>query len=1528
MDYLQDDINLSFTTEDFNLDEFSKLQKLHFKNPEIVPAIERMMYATFRRQYVIYRLGDLSSKPIDMSTQSIELPTNSVLHMVDRLLDTSDADIAPDVTIPLISDETFPVYVAFATKIPAKDDPLFPVTDKYRFIPSAIAPKAMRFYAGTKQVRRPTNVSDVIARPNALTVMSYNHLKSLYITGRMIKLRQFDILLRTILKNVSDYSGKHHHIYIPVSDKIYSRLQYERAYKVLNTSTIRIYDDMSYYFLIHLFAYLSDGPVSLFNKLSEESLASTNIILANGSNCVIYNLKELKELGEGTSYVNKVMRQVNMLKMIEDPKLNNEDVEINDDLIDTVSSKKIEVDQDPSMDVAEDVIVDSDNVDTEVVDVSDDKMDNLTKSNIKKVVEIPDAEKTSHKDSIKEKLNHLIDKSETPMSEPQKEFIQDISNFESIKLNGKSINDLITDTSEPKIDSKIEVLDDFLVDKSMTQSSIMEFNNYYITHMLDRHIAQVLTGFTGNGMIVSKINTDKVVNAFDRYQKYTVTFTDMTGKQHTVSFKLPLISTDGTMLINGIESRMVSQIVNIPICKVSPTRVSLVSNFNKTMVERLETVARRYDIYINKYLDLLVRSGAIDAKAGRHDESTIKLPYEYNAIAGKFNELSFKGWTLIFNYENRFEGFKPEVVESLKQHESDIGGVYLGRDAAKNWIFFGYDNVIYIKDKSGKTIETSHLVSIFANVLGDVYKPPKMPEEWTEVKIRDKNFPVVFVLGYRYGLSSVLNKLKHKWKFIPKGAKSEITITDVQVPFANGVLVFNRYPLEKSMILSGLLKFKTQNYTFEEYDLPDTYFTTLSDAGWSTNHLKGITGHFDYFVDPITKHTLIKMGEPTTFAGLLIRATEMLSYASYYQQSSTKHHRIRGYERFADVLYNEMARSMEAYENQRHFNKRSFSMNPEAVFQRIMQDPTTQIVDTINPMHDLKSRTAVTYAGSGGRTARSFVTADRIFPKDGIGILSEATPDSSKVAINAFTSVDPSIKDLSGLFDTDKATDQLEPSNVFSTSAIIMPFSSNDDPKRVSFINNQLTHHVPCRNSEISRVRTGFDAVVAHRTSRVFAHAAKRDGVVEFIDYDAKVIRIKYDTKPLKHDLKMSVPLGDVALQNLIRDKNTLDVVRAKSDIKDVKIGSIIKVNDKHMYEVVEILTFAAVEDVPNYSKLTTSERNALRNKTPISLVRMKEANEVKREDLDAIQFGQIFTSVSGSYVGQTVVPNVQPGDKIKKGDIVAYNDGFFKPLPNSKQVAWMHGIPAKVAYIDISETYEDSCSMSKAFADRLSTITAHARTLVFTNTTKLDNVVNIGDQLETTDPLCYVEEGDIDVLSETDDPEITAFLGDLSRSTPKAKYHGTVADIRIYYACSPQELHPSLLAIAKKVAKKQLKIARAVENTVSEAEFPTTQYVAPGTSYKSIKFEKDTVILEIIISEEIGCEVGDKVVVGSANKSIIGDIMEEGISTESGYPIDIKFGGTSISNRIVLGAIKMSHLHRCMTKTEQDILSIWFDEE
>ena len=158
-----------------------------------------------------------------------------------------------------------------------------------------------------------------------------------------------------------------------------------------------------------------------------------------------------------------------------------------------------------------------------------------------------------------------------------------------------------------------------------------------------------------------------------------------------------------------------------------------------------------------------------------------------------------------------------------------------------------------------------------------------------------------------------------------------------------------------------------------------------------------------------------------------------------------------------------------------------------------------------------------------------------------------------------------------------------------------------------------------------------------------------------------------------------------------------------------------------------------------------------------------------------AITYGDEYTKNGGGgfYCTQNIAINdFKEGDKVKRGDIIIYNDRFFTPDPYSKQVYWNIGVLKDVVLIDCDSTLEDSCVIDPELSKDLNFNPVHVRDIVLSKKTTIHRYAAIGTELTSVDPLMIFDQSELnsDMFGGLDE-EAIKLLGKVNKRTPKAKF-------------------------------------------------------------------------------------------------------------------------------------------------------------
>lgn len=640
-----------------------------------------------------------------------------------------------------------------------------------------------------------------------------------------------------------------------------------------------------------------------------------------------------------------------------------------------------------------------------------------------------------------------------------------------------------------------------IIDKSMLRSSLLGFNERYSRDVMQRDIASMVSQLQAAGVMITKYDVTEVENITGTHYEYSIQVKPIEGASSTLSMKIPKVDDEGNFKINSVNYRMRMQRGDLPIRKISPSQVALTSYYGKVFIERSERRVNDWGKWIRNSImarGLNVSDTTItNMVPGSSFSNEVKLPKTISTIAMGFRQftLMVEGKAFICHFD------MTKIKVTAGERPMAELGVHLESGSV---LYCDFDDNLYIQENG--VMREAPAIEILLGL-----DARKAPVEFAEVKIFGKMVPAGIVLGYLLGFENLIDLIKPpSMRIVPVGKRSNLVDDEWSINFDDKAYIFSRRDRLASMVFGGWREFSntTTRFPTEEFNRKDVYFNLFEEKKLGVRYLRELDLLEQMFVDPITRDILIEMGEPTVFTKLVLRSSELLCTDQHADSQDTRFMRIKGYERFAGAVYSELVRSTRIHNGRPGKHRYGIELNPYSVWIGIQQDPAKDQVSEINPIQNLKENEAVTYSGTGGRGSRSMVKATRVYHKNDMGVISESTVDSSDVAINVFTSANPQFNSLRG---TSRPYDEEKHgmTSLLSTSALVSPGSTNDDPKRVNFIAIQNRHVVACDSYRQAMVRTGYEQVIPHRVGDMFAVTAKKAGKVLSITPDG--ITFQYD---------------------------------------------------------------------------------------------------------------------------------------------------------------------------------------------------------------------------------------------------------------------------------------------------------------------------------------------------------------------------------------------------------------------------------
>ena len=937
-----------------------------------------------------------------------DIPKNSVIHDGSFLQQeiSKEASILPPDDILLKFRENRKLLALFDWKL--QSDYVVPVdTSGIRLFSAGVEQQLRKFRSRDIKL-----IKDIDQFTNSITYLNsmfYDPIMRAHVTGHLKKQKIFSVFLAKLLTNVAKRKDLNHFVFIPTEELTLRKLHFQKSFKKYERISYAFPESPYYLFVMHIMGYLQiQDTDSYFDHVSIDILEKLNIVFYNeqSDKCIHIRLDKLKMYSEKIRTLDRqLLTTLNSVARVPDQ---GEQIEQIDESVIKITASV---------------------GDTEQLNIAEFKQP------LK-----PEERAESSKLDVKQRVESVAMKlsADKELSVDQKKAaMKNALAYKKIQLDGVPLEEIMYGDSNNELKpNDLEGIVD-VPDKSMLKSGASSFHKQYVQKEMKKDMVNNLLDLSNQGVFLIDLKKEVIDDGVNHIEKYSAVFKDKKGKQSTIKFHFPVVDEHGEILLNGAKKKLTLQRVNNPICKVSPTRVTINSSANKTLVEMNNSFSNSLVKQIKRILNKTQVD--IHASAGVAVPSDIVLPRSYGDIATHYGSFTCKsaGLDFCFDYDVRLHHIKDEKAKNqILKIEKDYGGVYLGV-WDKMHCFMDVQGTVHREDGS-----SMQFIDVLDTFIHDVKIGPY--NEWVNMVLLNKKFPVMFVLSYRFGFEAMLKHLKIEYTKIPKGSRVAALPSDVLIKTYDVTYLIKQPLPYQRFLVCGMNKYNLSEIEHSTLETKDAYFELLQQQGLSHNFLKGIDFLFDLFLDPITRDVLREMREPTNMKDLLIRATCLLSTTDHKEAASSAHFRYRSYEIFNAVLYKTLSRALSTYTNKAVGHSNKFTVSEYEVLKNISTHSLLNNVNVVNPITEVKENLHYTHIGDGGRTGESMMIPDRRYPKDGIGIISESTVDSGKVGIDGILSVDSNIVNTRGMT-ISKPVKELEPTEVLSPTALLYPGSTMDD---------------------------------------------------------------------------------------------------------------------------------------------------------------------------------------------------------------------------------------------------------------------------------------------------------------------------------------------------------------------------------------------------------------------------------------------------------------------------------------------------
>lgn len=312
------------------------------------------------------------------------------------------------------------------------------------------------------------------------------------------------------------------------------------------------------------------------------------------------------------------------------------------------------------------------------------------------------------------------------------------------------------------------------------------------------------------------------------------------------------------------------------------------------------------------------------------------------------------------------------------------------------------------------------------------------------------------------------------------------------------------------------------------------------------------------------------------------------------------------------------------------------------------------------------------------------------------------------------------------------------------------------------------------------------------------------------------------------------------------------------------------------------------------------------------------------------------FNTGSGFYVDNKLKTDLKVNDRFKKNEIIAYHENYFSK--DSTGIVRLNiGPMAKVAFTGLYSTYEDAGLMTSKMSKMLGTKLSMMQDKILSVTDDIEKIVQIGDEVEISDPLIVFGLGDTgdksvdNFLKSFIDKDSSSVL-DSAKRVVKSKHAGRVVDVRMYTNKPLDRLSPSLYKLFSDYYKRNIEKRKILDrHDKSDSVYKLdTLYSLPTGPIKSptLKGRTCDVLIEIYIEHGDEVSIGDKIAVYGASKQVISEMVPEGqepyAETAPDEEVSIFVAPSCVLKRMIPSLMITASGNKVLLNLKKQIGEIW----
>lgn len=685
----------------------------------------------------------------------------------------------------------------------------------------------------------------------------------------------------------------------------------------------------------------------------------------------------------------------------------------------------------------------------------------------------------------------------------------------SIKMGNMTIEQLqkaLTDTvviEQKDISSKITT-----TNKNVTTVKYPQFEKAYNDHLMEKDLINMVTFLNEKSIpvYVRSINVEDTSNELNLKKTYTIELEDGNRVRHKLKFDMPVFIDDKFMYLGGNKKIIIKQLFMKPVVKTGPDEVQICSNYNKIFIRRHGNKVSSKIEKFKKAVAEMKNTATFSVKYGNNSvaNNTFKTTIEYDELAKAFTYMKVANCEFYFNQE---EVQKIVSERGIKLKSDDLCvGFYTANVQPK-------DSAIIVNTETqtigGDMDIIDYILSLQEGKIVDAYEDASAGKKfmYSRATIMAKQVPIVLLLGYLEGLTTVLRKAGIKHQF--SDTRPKVDRNQGYVQFANGYLIYDKYPFENSLLMNAFADIPTKGFDYEEFDQKDAYMTIFDSMYGSKIIGNAFYNFYEFMIDPITREVLEDLNYPTDFVSLVLFANSLLGDNSFIKENNMNLYRVRSNELVNAFLYKAISDAYIQYRlTANNNNPVKISVPQDAVLKKILTAQTVEDYSILNPIVELEKSRAITPKGHVGLNLdQAYTQEKRSYDPTMLGLLAMSTSPDANCGIVRQLTMEPNIKSPRGYLElNDDNLEELKDANLFSPAELLSPLGvTRDDSIRTAMATKQSKHIIPIEKSSPVLISNGVEGAIHYHLSDDFSIVAKGDGKVVEVNEQLGIIMVEYD---------------------------------------------------------------------------------------------------------------------------------------------------------------------------------------------------------------------------------------------------------------------------------------------------------------------------------------------------------------------------------------------------------------------------------